>query len=80
MAANDALPGLQDATLQVFGLGYFVGIFAFPFAAAAVFQSFGMTALLWCAAALAVVETALAIGRYLGDRSAYHRLPAKDVI
>ncbi|MEM8977592.1 MAG: MFS transporter [Pseudomonadota bacterium] len=74
MAANDALPGLQDATLQLFGLGYFVGIFAFPFGAAALFQSFGMAALLWCAAALAAMETTLALNRYLSDRSAHHRV------
>ncbi|MEM8976814.1 MAG: MFS transporter [Pseudomonadota bacterium] len=74
MAANDALPGLQDATLQLFGLGYFLGIFAFPFAAAAVFQAFGMAALLWCTAALAAMETTLAISRYIGDRVARRRV------
>jgi MFS family permease len=69
MAANDAETGLQDATLQLFGLGYFVGLFGFPFLGAAMIESFGFSTLLWIAAGLAAIEAWLATSRYVKDRA-----------
>ncbi|MEM9348663.1 MAG: MFS transporter [Pseudomonadota bacterium] len=71
MAANDAAPGLQDATLQLFGLGYFVGIFGFPLIGALILQAASMQLLLTLALALASLECLLAVDRYWRDRKTH---------
>ncbi|MEP1198239.1 MFS transporter [Tateyamaria sp.] len=69
MAANDARPELTAATLQMFGLSYFVGVFGFPFVAGVVITTAGIPALLIIAALLSCVEGGLAYARWRRDRT-----------
>lgn len=64
MAANEAQPDIIPQTLQLFGLSYFIGVFAFPFIAGHMIVQGGMAILLWAVFALAMLESALASGRY----------------
>ena len=68
MAANDAEPHLMSATLQVFGLSYFVGVFGFPFIAGWIISTRGITLLLGAATLLAFIEFLLALHRYVIDQ------------
>lgn len=67
MAANDARPELVAATLQLFGLSYFIGIFGFPVIAGVLLSRTGIAGLLILAAALAALEGLLAFGRWRRD-------------
>lgn len=67
MAANDARPELTAATLQMFGLSYFIGVFGFPFVAGGVISTLGMPVLLIIAAVLSAVEGLLAYARWRRD-------------
>lgn len=64
MAANEAQPDIIPQTLQLFGLSYFIGVFGFPFLAGHMIVNGGMAILLWTVFSLAVLECALATGRY----------------
>ncbi|WP_377191459.1 MFS transporter [Ruegeria meonggei] len=68
MAANDACPELTAATLQMFGLSYFVGVFGFPFVAGVVITTAGIPTLLIIAALLSCAEGSLAYVRWRQDR------------
>ncbi|MEP2639796.1 MFS transporter [Roseobacter sp.] len=70
MAANDARPDLTAATLQMFGLSYFVGIFGFPFLAGEVIDAAGFGVLLIIAVILSMMEGALAYTRWRRDTRA----------
>ena len=65
MAANEAQPDIIPQTLQLFGLSYFLGVFGFPFLAGHMIVEGGMMLLLWTVFGLAVLECALATGRFL---------------
>ena len=64
MAANEAQPDIIPQTLQLFGLSYFLGLFGFPFLAVNMIVEGGMMLLLWTVFGLAVLECALATGRF----------------
>ncbi|MBT6121853.1 MAG: MFS transporter, partial [Candidatus Puniceispirillum sp.] len=64
MAANEANPEILPQTLQLFGLSYFIGVFGFPFVAGHMIVQGGMAILLWTAFGLAILECALASGRF----------------
>jgi len=64
MAANEAQPDIIPQTLQLFGLSYFLGVFGFPFLAGHMIVEGGMMLLLWTVFGLAVMECALATGRF----------------
>ncbi|MGB2107979.1 MAG: MFS transporter [Candidatus Puniceispirillum sp.] len=64
MAANEAQPDIIPQTLQLFGLSYFLGVFGFPFLAGHMIVEGGMMLLLWTVFGLAVLECALATGRF----------------
>ncbi len=68
MAANDAEPHLMSATLQVFGLSYFIGVFGFPFVGGWIISTVGIAPLLAVAALLAFIEFSLALHRYRRDK------------
>ena len=64
MAANEAQPDIIPQTLQLFGLSYFLGVFGFPFLAGHMIVEGGMMLLLWTVFGLAILECALATGRF----------------
>ena len=64
MVANEARPEIIQQTLQLFGLSYFIGLFYFPFIAGHMIVQGGMFILLWTVFGLAVLECALACGRF----------------
>lgn len=64
MAANEAQPDIIPQTLQLFGLSYFLCVFGFPFLAGHMIVEGGMMLLLWTVFGLAVLECALATGRF----------------
>lgn len=64
MAANEAQPDIIPQTLQLFGLSYFLGVFGFPFLAGHMIVQGGMMLLLWTVFGLAILECALATGRF----------------
>jgi MFS family permease len=68
MAANEAQADLMPQTMQLFGLSYFIGVFGFPFAAGWIIVTAGIFALLMVSLGLALAETVLATGRFLGSR------------
>jgi len=67
MAANDAQKGLTEATLQLFGMSYFAGIFGFPFVAGWALSVSGLIALLTIALLLSALEGSLAFQRWRQD-------------
>lgn len=69
MAANDARPELNAATLQMFGLSYFLGVFGFPIVAGVVITTGGIPTLLIIAALVSSVEGSLAYTRWRRDRA-----------
>ena len=69
MAANDARPELNAATLQMFGLSYFLGVFGFPIVASVVITTGGIPTLLIIAALVSSVEGSLAYTRWRRDRA-----------
>lgn len=68
MAANEAETDLMPQTMQLFGLSYFIGVFGFPFAAGWIIVKASIFALLLVSLILALVETALAVRRFLGQQ------------
>ena len=72
MAANDAWPGMTAATLQMFGLAYFIGVFGFPFVAGGLIERHGVSGLLILAAMLSAMEGCLAFSRWRQDSTNAH--------
>jgi MFS family permease len=68
MAANEAETDLMPQTMQLFGLSYFIGVFGFPFAAGWIIVKANIFALLLVSLILALIETALAVRRFLGQQ------------
>ena len=69
LAANEAPPGYMPQALVLFSMGYFVGVFGFPWLAGQVIVHFGMAALLWIILAVALCNWAITLGRLAWRRS-----------
>ena len=65
LAANEAPAGQTSQSLVLFSLGYFVGVFGFPWIAGRIIVSDGMPTLLWLILGLAVCNWSITVGRLL---------------
>lgn len=69
LAANEAPTGYTPQALVLFSMGYFVGVFGFPWLAGRVIVSYGMTASLWIILLIALGNWAITLGRLVWRRS-----------
>jgi len=65
LCANEARLGLLPQTLQLFGLGYFIGVFGFPYVASQVLALSGVSGLMGVALAMGVLELLIGLGLLL---------------
>ncbi len=64
MAANEAEKDILPQTMQIFGISYFLGVFAFPLIAGIMITEIGMLSLMIIVLALSIIECGLAFCRY----------------